>query len=329
MLRSNVQNLQHKGQNLKSTVNKLSIDMGMSSVKSFCDGVKNISLVAIAEINIDTENAYDNVYTHNEITYEIGTEYSRSEAFETRDFETYMSLMPLFIFRELQKNRIVPDVNGKITIRRLVTGVPYTHRSKMDIIHNAIKPNGQHFTVNGIKVYIEEIVIGIQGMTAPAVVWGNKVPAGLITILEIGSKTVEILTIEKGSPKLDSKYTNSIDYGLNRAYLDIAVKKAEELGIVISEATASEMFKTKILEIGRDKYNVAVEVDLATEAYSRQLIRTLKSRFGNAFTNAKHIIVCGGGANSKILLNRLKEEFGIIITIDNPEFVNAKGYSLF
>lgn len=140
----NVQNLQDKGQNLKSTVNKLSIDMGMSSVKSFCDGVKNISLVAIAEINIDAEsvNAYENIYTYNDITYEIGTEYAKSEAFETRDFETYMSLMPLFIFRELQKNKIVADENGKITVKRLITGVPYTQRSKVDIINNAIKPNG-------------------------------------------------------------------------------------------------------------------------------------------------------------------------------------------
>lgn len=314
----------------KSVVNKMSLDAGMENVKCVLDGAKSSSLVAIAEKELfgsaDFLAEHMTGYEYNGVKYEVATEYAKRESISNRDFKTYASLMPILIFKELEKAGVTPNADNKIIIKSFRTGVPLTQYPNRGILDDVLKV-GKGFIVNGVNVVIENFINAVQGLVVITAIYGKKMPKGIVVVIEIGSKTVEIIALENGKIISDSRYSQSIDMGMNKAYLPLIDHFRKKLNKNISEPEMAEAFRKGFLEFRGQKIDIGAEIDAVTKSYTKKLMKELETVFSEAMNNAKHIIVCGGGAYNKTVINALKAEYSNIVTMDKDhEFANALGY---
>jgi hypothetical protein len=319
------------------TINRMSLDAGHENCKVYLDGRKNVSLVAIAEAPLyggvaDDLSSSDGVYTFGGIKYYVGNNnYAKNNALSVRIFEKYASLMPLLIYRELELAGVEPDENNQIIIKSFRTGVPLSQYNKRDFLMKILKPDSGGFIVNGIEIILQEVKIGVQGLVAPLVFFGNKIPKGLIVVVEIGSKTTEVLTIERGKIINDSAYSKSINRGMNNAYLPLKPYLETKFGREFTEAQIADAFRKKYVESRGVKHDIEAEVIEVTKTYARQLVDEQESSFAKAFDDAQNILLCGGGAYNQIVSYEIKSRFGFerVLTLSGGhEFINARGYDL-
>lgn len=319
-----------------TTVDKMSFDAGMENLKSKIDQIKHVSLVAIAEAPLygivdDLSPNDDDVYVFNKIKYYLNNTYAKNNSLIIRQFEKYASLMPLLIYRELELAGIEPDENNQIIIKSFRTGVPLSQYGKRDLLMKILRPGKGGFIVNGVEVVMEDIKIGVQGLAAPLVFFGNKIPSGLIVVVEIGSKTTEVLTIDNARIINDSAYSKSINKGMNNAYLPLKGFLEAKYGRELTEAQIAEAFRCKYIDVRGARHDIEAEVIEVTKTYARQLVDELESLFSKPFDEASKILICGGGAYNQIVLSEIKNRFGFYrsLTLDfDHEFVNVKGYDL-
>lgn len=311
----------------------MSLDAGMENVKSIIDGRKNVSQIAIAEVPVygvlDGESEDESIFEYCGVRYYIGNTYAKNNAISVRNFVQYAKLMPLLILKELLSVGVVPDKRNRIVIKSFRTGIPLSQYSKKQVLIDILKPAFKGIMVNGIEIWIEELRIGVQGLVAPTVFFGRHIPKGYIVVVEIGSKTTEVMTIENGKIVNDVNYSKSIERGMSNAYLQLLPFLQKEFGQEFTEAQAAEAFRRKFIESKGKKYDISKPVDAVTQQYARKLVDELEITFSKAFNEAKHILVCGGGAYNDILIAELNQRFSNILTLpEDCEYVNAKGYDL-
>lgn len=319
-----------------SVVDQMSFDAGMENLKSIIDQIKHVSLVAIAEAPLygiadDLSSNDDDVYVFNGVKFYVGNSYAKNNSLSIRQFEKYASLMPLLIYRELELAGIKPDENNQIIIKSFRTGVPLSQYGKRDLLMKILHPDRGGFIVNGVEVIIEDIKIGVQGLVAPLVFFGNKIPSGLIVVVEIGSKTTEVLTIDNARIINDSAYSKSINRGMNNAYLPLKGFLESKFGREFTEVQIAEAFRRKYIDVRGSKHDIEAEVIEVTKTYARHLVDELEGLFPKPFNEASKILICGGGAYNQIVLFEIMSRFGFerSLTLDlEHEFVNARGYDL-
>ncbi|MGH0003676.1 plasmid segregation protein ParM domain-containing protein [Pseudovibrio ascidiaceicola] len=150
----------------------------------------------------------------------------------------------------------------------------------------------------------------------------QQVPAGAVTIVDIGGRTTDIATVVNGED-IDHRRTRTQDVGVldvyNSVIKGIGNKFATNCDLPLADV--DEAVRTRKLIIWGEEKDISDIVDEAIKEQQYKIVRFVNEVIGDAASIRKVIFVGGGSA----LFNEISASFRHGHIPDDPEFANVRG----
>lgn len=236
-----------------------------------------------------------------------------------------------------------PDAKKGTLDVSVVTGVPtkdHTNSKILDAVTAAIK--GDHtVTVDGEKVNVRVHDVYILPQSLGTVI--NEVTNDDGEVIESAILETNVAVVDGGGGTLlvdilnkmnvDTKKRKQSSHGAYVLYEDIVNRIFAEYGHNVSEYEVERIVRmgnkdTYTLSLdGIDDINVTEQVMKAREAYTRNIIKEVKSALKTT-ERISQILVTGGTANL-LIKNEFTKAFPNAKFVENSEFANARGFYKF
>jgi plasmid segregation protein ParM len=255
----------------------------------------------------------DDILSYNGNIYTVGQKRNEQLAEKTQTNDYYILTLAA-IAKELKEHNIV-RANELI----IAAGLPYSFMSmQKDKFTRYLQRNknvefnyeGKKYsvTIKGVKVYP-------QGFPMVATELGNKKNEE-ISVVDIGSRTIDVLTFIGGKPQYDKCF--SIDRKGTLDCIDAISKYyLSQYQEAIDEETIQLIFQNKKVSIPDENIKF---IKKFIKIYINDVIKQLEAK-GIKY----NVIYCGGGST---VLKNYGKEIDVSSVIKDDIFGNAKGYEM-
>lgn len=284
----------------------IGIDHGWSKIKTvsevFTTGVKEIS----------TEPAFfDNIVQYNGVYYKVGGK--RLEVRDTKVENDNFYLLTLAAVAKELNRRGMRDANVLLSV-----GLPLTRfgAEKQDFIKYLRREKEVQFQFEKEKYRMNIVRVSVFPQCYAAVVDRIRLLPERSVIVDIGSWTIDIMPVEKGSPNEAECIT--IPQGLIRCMRDINEECVRQLGQEIDENLIQQVMTGETPQLPEKYVKIVHECILS---FVEKVYNTLKEHGYNL--DLTHIVFVGGGATVMKIFGSLQ---GSNIQYIEDIKANAKGY---
>lgn len=285
-------------------MNKLSIDIGYSSVKLSYKGECYKSPSAISRVRNALANInLGDVYELEGCKYRVGVD-SIKEALTTRDYDWLEKYGVIFLHKSLDMLNI--DISQDIEI---VTGLSLLNFNKAKDFGMSLRRsvNNKHLTTGSV------IKVKPQGLIT------TQYKQGLTILVNIGYNTVDVIILRNGVPDQSLSYATTS--GINWIVKELQKILNAKYQISYNELQINEILLSGSIFIGGVEKELHDTIEELKLIYSEMLLAELKGQDVQLWQTANYIVFSGGGINYLT-----KPQQANIIIDSNGEYADVLSY---
>lgn len=153
----------------------------------------------------------------------------------------------------------------------------------------------------------------------------EQIPEGMITIIDVGFKTTDVLTI-KNDVELDYEpnLTFTIDYGVSAAVERISLILQRKCGVSYDTNFLMDIENKNSVMVRGRKVDITQIKEESLTYIAGMIADEILRKFQKKLDILSGIYITGGGA--EILYNKLKHVYENVKIMPDNQFANAKGY---
>lgn len=147
---------------------------------------------------------------------------------------------------------------------------------------------------------------------------------GGAAVLDIGGRTTDCVVVNPNGNNINAQRSGTVNIGILTIYEEVRGRLREQHGwSYINEAALSESFKTGIYRLGQNSHNIREIIETAKYNMFKRIEHSINSTIGDG-SDLPAIILAGGG--SYFVKDLLCERYKNIVTPQDPEYANARGF---
>ena len=286
----------------------IGVDHGYGYIKT----AETILKSGIQELPMEPPFSED-ILTYNGNIYAVGQRRNEQQAEKTQSIDYYILTLAA-IAKELKKHSL-HRTNELI----IAAGLPYSFMSKQSEQFSKYlkKSKNVNFTYEGEKysIGIKDVKIYPQGFPMIATEL-NSTTTDEISVADIGSRTIDVLTFLHGKPlydkcfSIDRKGTLDCIDGISKYYLS-------QFQEAVDEEVIQNIFQNKKVSLPDENTKF---IKRFIKVYINDVLKQLEAK-GIKY----NVVYCGGGAT---VLKNYGKEIDTSSVIKDDIFGNAKGYEM-